>query len=175
MATIVDEQRRGVALGAAGHLTKPIDRDRLLALLHRFRQPVRRTRILVVEDEATQRERVRPWLESQHWLVSEAENGRVALERLRQERPDVILLDLMMPDMDGFQLVATMQGDPSLRDIPVIVVTARDLTAADRERLNSGVQTVLLKDSFLPAQLVEQIRQLIRKRREAEPRLEQAS
>ena len=93
--------------------------------------------------------------------VSEAQNGKIALDRLAQETPDLILLDLMMPDMDGFQLVAKMQEDPALQDIPVIVVTARDLTAADRERLNSGVQSVLLKETFLPAELVERIRRLV--------------
>jgi len=161
ITTILDEQRRGTTLGAAGYLTKPINRERLIRLLQRFRQPVRRTRILVVEDDDVQRERIRSWLEPQQWIISEAENGQVALERLKQEAPDLILLDLMMPDMDGFQLVARMQEDPVLQDIPVIVVTARDLTAADRERLNSGVQTVLLKETFLPAELVERIRRLI--------------
>jgi signal transduction histidine kinase/CheY-like chemotaxis protein len=165
IATILDEHRRGTTLGAAGYLTKPIHRDRLIRLVQRFRQPVRRTRVLVVEDDAIQRERIRSWLEPQQWLVSEAENGHAALAHLRQDgEPDVILLDLMMPDMDGFQLVAKMQEDPTLQDIPVIVITARDLTAADRERLNSAVRTVLLKDTFLPAELVERIRRLVPKR-----------
>jgi len=161
ITTILDEQRRGTTLGAAGYLTKPINRERLVRLLQRFRQPVRRTRILVVEDDDIQRERIRSWLEPQQWIISEAQNGQVALDRLRDDAPDLILLDLMMPDMDGFQLVAKMQEDPALQDIPVIVVTARDLTAADRERLNSGVQTVLLKETFLPAELVERIRRLV--------------
>jgi signal transduction histidine kinase/CheY-like chemotaxis protein len=175
IATILDEHRRGTTLGAAGYLTKPIHRDRLIRLVQRFRQPVRRTRVLLVEDDAIQRERIRSWLEPQQWLVSEAENGHAALARLRQDdEPDVILLDLMMPDMDGFQLVAKMQEDPALQDIPVIVITARDLTAADRERLNSGVQTVLLKDTFLPAELVERIRRLVPERGRAARSLEHA-
>jgi CheY-like chemotaxis protein len=161
ITTIADEQRRGTTLGAAGYLTKPIHRDRLMQLMQRFRQPVRRPRILVVEDDAIQRERVRSWLEAQQWIVTEADNGHAALESLRQQQPDAILLDLMMPDMDGFQLVAKLQDDPALQDIPVIVITARDLTEDDRERLNSGVQTVLLKDSFRPTELVDRIRRLV--------------
>ncbi len=161
MATIVDEQRRAATLGAVGYITKPIDHDRLVSLLKRFANSARRTRVLLVEDDALQRERVRQWLEPQHWTVAEAENGNIALESLRQERPDVILLDLMMPELDGFQLVNMIQQNEAWRDIPVIVITARDLSAADRARLNSGIKTVLVKDAFNPAQLIDRMRQLV--------------
>src|SRR5262245_59066629 len=77
--------------------------------------------------------------------VGEAENGRVALKRIQESEPDVILLDLMMPEMDGFAVVAALQKETGWRDIPVIVITARDLDAKDRERLNAGVQFVLVK------------------------------
>jgi signal transduction histidine kinase/CheY-like chemotaxis protein len=167
MVTIVDEQHRGMALGAAGYLTKPIDRERLNALVQRFHSPSRRTRILVVEDDDVQRERVRSWLEAQQWLVKEAANGREALASLEEEKPDLILLDLMMPEMDGFQLVAALQEAPQWRDIPVIVVTAMDLTAADRARLNSAIESVLVKDAFQPAELVDRIRRLAGARRPA--------
>src|SRR5712691_11454792 len=161
MVTILDEHRRGVALGAAGYLTKPIDRERLHRLVGRFRAPARATKVLLVEDDAIQRERVRGWLEGQHWIVQEAENGRQALARLQTDKPDVILLDLMMPEMDGFAVVAALQKEAGWRDIPVIVITARDLDANDRERLNSGVKSVLVKDTFRPAELVEGIRRLV--------------
>jgi two-component system, NtrC family, sensor kinase len=160
MVTILDEQRRAASLGAAGYLTKPIDRERLRGLMGRFRTSAQSPRVLLVEDDADQRERVRGWLESQQWSVQEAANGGEALARLQRGKPDVILLDLMMPEMDGFAVVAALQKEPRWRDIPVIVVTARDLDAKDRERLNSGVQSVLIKESFQPAELVEQIRRL---------------
>ncbi|HET9816868.1 MAG TPA: GAF domain-containing protein [Xanthobacteraceae bacterium] len=159
MVTILDEQRRAASLGAAGYLTKPIERDRLRRIMGRFRTPAR-TRVLLVEDDADQRERLRAWLEGQHWLVQEAANGREALACLQADRPDVILLDLMMPEMDGFAVVAALQKEPRWRDVPVIVITARDLDAQDRARLNSGVQSVLVKEAFRPAELVERIRQL---------------
>jgi signal transduction histidine kinase/CheY-like chemotaxis protein len=161
MITIVDEHRRGIALGAAGYLTKPIDRERLRRVIGRFRAPARPTRVLVVEDDAVQRERMRGWLEGPQWAVREAENGREALKRIQENKPDVILLDLMMPEMDGFAVVAALQKEAGWQDIPVIVITARDLDAKDRERLNSGVQSVLVKERFRPADLVERVRRLV--------------
>jgi adenylate cyclase len=166
MITIVDEHRRGIALGAAGYLTKPIDRERLHRLVSRFRAPVPPTRVLVVEDDAVQRERMRGWLEGPQWTVREAENGRDALNRIQESKPDVILLDLMMPEMDGFAVVAALQKEASWQDIPVIVITALDLDAKDRARLNAGVQSVLVKERFRPADLVERIRRLAQKKPE---------
>jgi CheY-like chemotaxis protein len=118
--------------------------------------------VLLVEDDADQRERVSGWLEGQQWVVQEAANGREALAQLQTDKPDVILLDLMMPEMDGFAVVAALQKEPNWRDIPVIVITARDLDGKDRERLNSGVQSVLVKEAFRPGELVERIRRLAR-------------
>ncbi len=162
MVTILDEQRRAASLGAAGYLTKPIDRERLRGLMGRFRASARPTRVLLVEDDADQRVRVSGWLEGQQWVVQEAANGREALAQLQTDKPDVILLDLMMPEMDGFAVVAALQKEPNWRDIPVIVITARDLDGKDRERLNSGVQSVLVKEAFRPGELVERIRRLAR-------------
>ena len=161
MATITDQQRKGMTLGAAGYLTKPIDRDRLIALLRPFQARVRRTRVLMVEDDPAQRISIRSVLEPQQWLVTEADNGRVALSRLTEEIPDIILIDLMMPEMDGFQLITALRERPDWRRIPVIVITALDLTAADRKRLNSGVEGILLKSSFEPSQLVRTVRQAV--------------
>jgi signal transduction histidine kinase/CheY-like chemotaxis protein len=175
MITILDEHRRGVALGAAGYLTKPIDRERLTRMINRFRVPTRQTRVLMVDDDGTQRERLRGWLEDEQWVVQEAANGRDALALLQDARPDVILLDLMMPEMDGFAVVAALQKEPRWRDIPVVVVTARDLDAADRERLNSGVQSVLVKETFRPVELVERIRRLARGKSQVGGEMEAAS
>src|SRR5262249_40572964 len=90
-------------------------------------------------------------------------NGREALKRIQESKPDVILLDLMMPEMDGFAVVAALQKETGWREIPGIVITARDLEAKDRERLNAGAQCVLVKEQFQPADLVERIRRLVQK------------
>jgi adenylate cyclase len=175
MVTILDQQRRAVALGAAGYLTKPVDRDQLHRVVERFRAPAKATRVLVVEDEPFQRQRMRAWLESQRCTVEEAANGREALDRLNHGKPDLILLDLMMPEMDGFQVVATLQGEPGWRDIPVIVITALDLDAPARERLNCGVQSVLVKETFRPADLVERIRRIVQTQAAVDKDIQSAS
>jgi len=175
MITILDEHRRGVALGAAGYLTKPIDRERLHRMVSRFRASARPTRVLLVDDDKDQRERLRGWLEGEQWVVQETANGREALSRLQADKPDVILLDLMMPEMDGFAVVAALQKEPRWRNIPVIVITARDLDAKDRERLNSGVQSVLVKETFRPAELVERIRRLVQSKPQVGSEMEAAS
>jgi len=104
---------------------------------------------------------IRSVLEPQQWRVTEADNGRVALDMLAKEIPDIILIDLMMPEMDGFQLITALRERPDWRHVPVIVITALDLTAADRKRLNSGVEGILLKNSFDPAHLVQTVRQAV--------------
>ena len=175
MVSILDEQRRAASLGAGGYLTKPIDRERLRRLVGRFRVPARATRVLLVEDDADQRERMRAWLTGEHWAVQEAANGREALARVQADKPDVILLDLMMPEMDGFAVVAALQKEARWSDIPVIVITARDLDAEDRARLNSGVQSVLVKETFRPADLVEQIRRLANNKPQVGSEMEAAS
>ena len=128
-----------------------------------------------MEDDATQRERLRGWLDGDQWKVQEAGNGREALAVLKDTKPDVILLDLMMPEMDGFAVVAALQKEPRWSDIPVVVVTARDLDAKDRERLNSGVQSVLVKETFRPADLVERIRRLTNGKPQVGAEMEAAS
>ena len=168
MATIVDERRHAMALGAAGYLTKPIDRQKLVELMQRFRARMGRTRVLLVEDDPAQRELLRGWLEPQEWVLSEAENGRVALERIKQDLPHIILLDLMMPEMDGFELVAALQEQPAWRRIPVIVITARDLSVEEHARLNSGIESVLLKTQFSPSDLIEEVRTVVSEARHRE-------
>ena len=96
-------------------------------------------------------------LEQDGWQVGEAENGRVALARLAEARPDIIMLDLMMPEMDGFEFLVEMRSHEEWRDIPVLVVTAKDLTAEERARLNGDVERVLQKGA---AELDELLREI---------------
>ena len=164
MVTIVDDRNLGYSLGAADYLTKPVDRRRLSAALSRFRGGFAGGVALVVDDDTVGREMVRQMLERDGWSVSEAENGRVAFDRLAEARPDVILLDLMMPEMDGFAFAQELRQHPQFREIPVLVLTAKDLTDDDRRRLNGKVLGVLQKSAYTREELLAEIRRELSER-----------
>jgi signal transduction histidine kinase/CheY-like chemotaxis protein len=161
IVTIVDEQSRGIALGAAGYLTKPIERSQLLPIIAQYCTAAPQSSVLVVEDDAQQRETMRAILTDAGWSVIEAENGRIALDRLVEQLPQIVLLDLMMPEMDGFEVVAALQDNPVWRSIPVIVVTALDLTPEDKSRLTGGVEQILFKHAVTSAELAKRLRALL--------------
>ena len=158
MLTIVDDKNLGYALGASDYLTKPIDRERLVTVLKQYR---RDRPVLVVDDDAGVRQLLRRMLEPEGYTVIEAENGRAAFERLREISPSVILLDLMMPEMDGFEFVAEFRRHEPWRTIPIVVVTAKDLTHEDRDRLNGSVQKILQKGTHGRDQLLAEVRELV--------------
>ncbi|MFI5024518.1 MAG: response regulator, partial [Alphaproteobacteria bacterium] len=170
MVTILDEARRGIALGAAGYLTKPLDRERLLGVMAAYRVAERPSIALVVEDDEVQRQLMCGILGAQGWDVREAANGRLALDALANGLPDIMLLDLMMPEMDGFQLVAALQANPAWRNIPVVVVTALDLSAEDRRRLNRGVEHILSKHASTPSELMARVGTLMAEVKARTPR-----
>jgi len=157
MASIVDDKNMGFALGAADYLTKPIDRERLSQLLQKYPCDHLACLVLVVEDEPALRALMRRMLEKEGWVVAEAENGRVALERVAENRPELIILDLMLPEMDGFTFIEALRQNEAWRAIPVVVVTAKDLTAEDRARLNSQVQQVLHKGRYSRDELLREM------------------
>ena len=161
LMTIVDEQNRGYSLGATDYLVKPVDRERLAAVLRSI-CGVAGGRVLLVDDDETMRHVTRLALEQDGWRISgEAANGREALERLREERPDAIVLDLMMPEMDGFEFLVEMHGHAEWRDIPVLVVTAKDLTEEERTRLNGDVARVLQKGASELSELLREIGRIL--------------
>jgi len=144
LVTIVDEKNRGYSLGASEYMVKPIDRERLVGVLRKIAGGIDR-RALLVDDDEVMRRGIRLALEQDGWKVTEAADGRVALARLADTPPDVVVLDLMMPEMDGFAFLDAMRERDEWREIPVLVVTAKDLTADDRVRLNVGVERILQK------------------------------
>ncbi len=160
MITILEEQPLGLALGASGHLTKPVERSQLLAVLSHHAGG-RGAKVLVVEDDESTREFVRLTLEQEGCTVVEAENGRVGLERVAEDPPSLILLDLLMPEVDGFEFLEALRARPEGSDIPVVVVTAMELDDADRARLNGGVERILEKGETLQDELRVSIRQAV--------------
>ena len=171
MLSMVDDKTRGFALGAADYMTKPIDRERLLSLVSRYcyrasPQPGELDgravpHILVVEDDQATREMLHKMLEREGWSVAEAANGTAALGRMGEQRPDLILLDLMMPEMDGFEVIRVMRSTMIWRNIPVIVLTAMDLTQAERLRLNGSVERVMQKGAYAHDELLSDVRDLV--------------
>ncbi len=161
MVTILDDRNRGYALGAADYLNKPINREQIRAVVARFVAQAAGARVLVVEDDEATRSMLRRLLVSEGCLVTEAGNGRHALERMAEGLPDLILLDLMMPEMDGFEFLGALRADPAHADIPVVVVTAADLTAEDHARLNGGVEHILQKSALDRDSLIAEVRRLV--------------
>jgi CheY-like chemotaxis protein/anti-sigma regulatory factor (Ser/Thr protein kinase) len=161
MLTMVDDKTRGYSLGATDYLTKPVDRERLHNTLARFHTPGESSSVLLVEDDPATREIMVRTLADADWRVSEAGNGREALDRLAQEKPQVILLDLMMPVMDGFDFLLEMRANAAWQDIPVIVLTAKDLTDEDRRILSGRVEQIVEKNACSNDQLVGLVRQVV--------------
>lgn len=162
MLTMVDDKSLGYALGAAEYLTKPIERQRLVSILEKYRNEHSPCEVLIVDDEPVNRNALRRMLEKEGFGVAEAENGRAALEHVARNRPSAILLDLIMPEMDGFEFVAELRGREEWRDIPVIVVTSKDITRQDRLRLDGYVAQVVQKDEHGRDTLLTEVRDLVR-------------
>jgi signal transduction histidine kinase/CheY-like chemotaxis protein len=161
MVTMVDDPDRGFTLGAADYATKPIDRRRLAQILRKHTCDNPPCPVLLVEDEPSTRALTRKMLEKEGWKVTEAENGRAALESMERERPRLILLDLMMPEMDGFEFAERVRRHPEWRSIPIVVLTAMDLTNDDRKRLNGYVESIIRKAADSRESLLNQVRDLL--------------
>jgi len=161
MVTILDDRSLGFALGASAYLTKPIDRDRLSAVLRRYASADGDRAVLVVEDDEPTRTLLKRTLQHDGRNVAEVENGRIAIEWLQHNDASLVLLDLMMPEMDGFEFLERFRAKAEWQHIPVVVVTAKELTDDDRRRLNGGVERVLTKSSTDSDALLQHIRRLV--------------
>jgi CheY-like chemotaxis protein len=159
MLTIVEDRRLGYSLGVADYLTKPLDRAKLIELVRKYRKP--EAMALVVDDDPDTREMMRRTLERDGWAVAEAENGRIGLAQLNQQIPAVIVLDLMMPEIDGFAFVAELRANPRWRTIPVVVVTAKQLSLGEQLRLNGSVERVLTKNATNRDELLDELRRIL--------------
>ena len=161
MVSMLDDRDIGHALGAADYLTKPFDREKLVQTLRRFRKGSSPRPVLIVDDDPAARAVVRRVLERDSWIVSEADNGRRALESVGRSVPDLIVLDLMMPEMDGFEFVTELRRSEAGRRIPVVVVTAKEITAEDHARLNGQVRRIFSKGSFSREELTAELRRAL--------------
>jgi CheY-like chemotaxis protein len=161
MLTMVDEQRVGFALGASGYFTKPVDWTRLASSIERLRTPESGNDVLVVEDDTNTRELLTRSLKKDGWQVREAENGKIALDLVTASVPSLVLLDLMMPELDGFGFMDGLRKIPGCQHVPVIVITAKDITPDERARLNGQACRILQKATHSQQELLAEIRSLV--------------
>jgi signal transduction histidine kinase/CheY-like chemotaxis protein len=160
IVSIVDDKNLGYSLGASDYLMKPIDRERFSAVLDKYRCVKGNCPVLVVEDDEAVRHTLGSVLEKHGWIVSEAANGAAALAMLDEQTPELILLDLIMPEMDGFEFIAQLRQREACRSIPVIVITAKDLSLEERRRLNGNVERVLRKQAYSYSDLLTELNRL---------------
>jgi len=145
IVTITDDKNMGYALGAADYLTKPIEPTRLTAILKKYTSVAQRASVLVVDDDEDMRDITSRVLRKAGCEVQVAENGRAALDLLALHTPTLIVLDLMMPEVDGFDFLIALRRQPAWQAIPVVVVTAKEITDEDRHKLNGSVKRILQK------------------------------
>ena len=148
MTSIEEHRNKGYAMGATDYLVKPVSRDQLATILSKYKiGDDSQDLVMVVEDDAVVREITANMLKNEGWRVFKAENGRVALEHLEDKKPCLILLDLLMPEMDGFEFVARLRQNDKWRSIPVVVLTSTKLSAQDQARLHSYVDIIFQKET----------------------------
>ena len=160
MISFVHEEGLAASLGANDYLSKPIEWDELRRALSRYRRRAVGGDVLVVDDDAVTRHRLTTMLNRSGFAVRAAASGAAALAMAEQARPAIILLDLLMPDMDGFAVLKALRPKPGWQDIAIIVLTAKDLTASERMFLQGEADQILTKGSTTFRELAEQLRGL---------------
>ncbi len=160
VVSITEDRETGFALGAIGYITKPVSKDRLIAEIRRIGKPQARS-ILIVDDNELDRREIRRIIDEEGFNSIAAEDGAACLALLEKQVPDVLVLDLMMPEPDGFTVLERIRANPETRDLPVIVVTAKDLTAEDRKKLSGNVSSVLEKSAAASQTLLAEIKRIL--------------
>jgi len=161
VVSMTKDRETGFALGAVGYVTKPVNKELLISEIHKIGKPGRISKeicsVMVVDDNEFERDEMGRMIEREGMSVIEAEDGSRCIELLRNSIPDVLVLDLVMPEMDGFKVLDVVRSDPQLKKLPVIIVTAKDLTNEDREKLSGDVSSILSKTINTSKALVEEI------------------
>jgi signal transduction histidine kinase/CheY-like chemotaxis protein len=163
MVSIIEDRKRGFALGAKDYLTKPVHPERLAAILSKFRIDGSPGSVLIIEDDEPSRQLLRRLLEKEGWQADEAPNALVGLEKVAQSIPSLILLDLMMPEMDGFEFVSRMQTDARHRAIPIVVLTAMTLSEEEKRQLTEHVAKIAYKASTSWTSLISELTDIVHK------------
>lgn len=159
MCTIVDNRQMGLALGANDYLLKPVRGNELVTVVQRWVPPS--ATVLLIDDEGDARQVIRDVLAGTQYQMIEATDGRAGLELLQTQPVDLVLLDLMMPELDGFAVLEHIRDNPRTHDVPVIAVTAKDLTAEEQQWLMERSLYCVQKSQLDTAGLILMIEQLL--------------
>ena len=170
MLTMVDDRSKGYTLGVTDYIYKPVDREKLVTALTRCVRYGDTAPILIVDDDAAQRDLLKRTLEREGWETIRAHNGRAALEAIRARTPSIIILDLMMPEMDGFELIHTLRKNSETREIPVVVLTAMDLSNADQDMLANNATEVLRKGASSRDEVLQIVKDLVQSSMDQNPK-----
>jgi PAS domain S-box-containing protein len=155
ISTVQDSKVKGMTLGAAEFLAKPVDVSRLMEAINRLTPIHPQRNILLIDDDASLRRMYKETLTAHDFVVATAASGEQGLKLALQNRPDVIVLDLMMPKMDGFQVLSRLRSDRRTINIPVIVVSAKELSQQEREFLRHEMAYFLTKGEYTPQRIRE--------------------
>lgn len=163
IVSFIEDKSIGYSLGASEYLSKPVDRDQLNRVLKKFLDTQNKSSqlILLVEDDQMTRNMLGTMLRKAGWQVQLAENGIMALQHLTTVVPDLIISDLMMPEMDGFEFVSQVKNNAIWRQIPVVILTAKDLTQAERNQLNTQVARIFQKGNYQREELLQEVHQCL--------------
>ena len=149
VVSMLDERGRGFALGAAEYLVKPVGKEQLLAALYRAAaMPEQKRTVVAIDDDPLAIELVRASLQPEGWTVLGAATGQEGLALIRERKPSAVLLDLLMPGMDGFEVVEALRADPDTKSVPVVILTSKSMTRQDKERLRGRITYVASKTEF---------------------------
>ena len=160
IVSISEGRETGFALGAIGYVTKPVSRRQLISEIQKIGKPETRS-IMIVDDNEIDRQEIRRIIEEEGLKPIVAGDGAACLELIKIHVPDVLVLDLMMPEPDGFAVLEKIRSNPDTRSLPVIVVTAKDLTEEDRNKLSGNVFSVLEKTAATSVSLLEEIKRIL--------------
>lgn len=167
VVSISEEQETGFALGAVGYVSKPVSRKQLVSEIQKISRHLNRS-VMIVDDNDVDRQGIKRIIEEEGMNSIVATDGASCLELIKKEIPDVLILDLMMPEIDGFEVLEKIRSNPETRDLPVIVVTAKDLTEKDRLKLSGRVSSVLEKSSVTSTFLLEEIKRILKNLEDAQ-------
>jgi CheY-like chemotaxis protein len=165
IVSMLDERGKGFALGAAEYLVKPVGREELLTALGRFLPRAgpegKAATVLAIDDDPMALELMRVTFQPEGYIVLTAGGGEAGLEVARRERPALVIVDLMMPEVDGFAVVERLRADPETAGIPIVVLTSKEMRAEDKARLNGRINALAGKGGFDRTGFVELVRGLI--------------